>query len=346
MTRTKIATASQCSRVQHLLYWASIPIVLCAVGLQNVAARNGVGVHSALHLSGTATKPKGSVRSELIRQQAQTGLTLATEEGGIYVVLFDNRSLIHGARLFSCLSSGVVSRDGTEVATRCFLANRLMYMLGIVRSDGSSLREYPEVIPRDICWSYDKSKLAMTVVRRGSPDAELVVMDLGTEVVTEGMEPRAQLTSQCWSPDGKKVVYQAEGSVRIYELGKDKSSVLVLAKGEKPTWSPDGNWIAFLDHDTYYAIRPDGHDRKKLFTHSHVYSGLWWSPDSRIVAYLTLAGLFEGGFSLDADIDQLRVRRLEDNSEDRVLSGVPGDNFQWVANPQLLGQIKSEAPPR
>ena len=103
--------------------------------------------------NGTAglTKPKGSVRSELIRLQAETGLTLASEQQGIYVVLFDKRSLIHGARLFSCLLSGVVSRDGTEVATRCFLANKLTYMLGIVHSDGSSLREYPEVIPRDIC---------------------------------------------------------------------------------------------------------------------------------------------------------------------------------------------------
>jgi WD40 repeat protein len=343
MTRTKIATVRQSRRVQHSLCWACIPIVLCAAGLQNVAARNGVGLCSAFHMSGAAARPKGSVRSELIRRQAETGLTLASEQQGIYVVLFDKPSLIHGARLFSCLSSGVVSRDGTEVAARCFLANRLTYMLGIVRSDGSSLREYPEVIPRDICWSYDKSKLAMTVVRRGSPDAKLVVMDLGTEVITEEIEPRAQLTSQCWSPDDKKIVYQAEGSVRIYELGKDKSSVLVLAKGEKPTWSPDGNWIAFLDPDTYYAIRPDGHDRKKLFTHDHVHSGLWWTPDSRIVAYMTLAGLFEGGFSLDADIDQLRVRRLEDNSEDRVLVGVPGDNFQWVTNPQLLEQVESEA---
>jgi WD40 repeat protein len=335
--------SSRFSRVRQLGCWSSLLIILGALGLQTEGARTGGSLYSVLFGSDAVavSKSRGSLRAELVREQRDTGLTLASEQQGIYVVLFDKRSLIHGARLFSCLSSGVVSRDGTEVATRCFLANSLTYMLGIVRSDGSSLREYPEVIPRDICWSYDKSKLAMTVVRRGSPDAELVVMDLGTESVTEEMEPRAQLTSQCWSPDDKKIVYRAEGSVRSYELGKDKSSVLVLARGEKPTWSPDGNWIAFLDHGTYYAIRPDGRDRKELFTHGHVYSGLWWSPDSRIVAYITSAGLFEGGFSLDADIDQLRVRRLEDNSEDRILVGVPGDNFQWVTSPELLKQLET-----
>ena len=340
-----LARSSRFGRVRQLGCWSSLLIILGAVGLQTETARTGGSLYSVLFGSDAVavSTSRESVRAELVREQKEKGLTLASEKQGIYVVLFDKRSLIHGGRLFSYLSSGVVSRDGTEVAARCFRANRFMFMLGIVRSDGSSLREYPEVIPREICWSYDKAKLAMTVVRRGSPDAELVVMDLGTEVVTEEMEPRAQLTSQCWSPDDKKIVYQAEGSVRIYELGKDKSSVLVLAKGEKPTWSPDGNWIAFLDHDTYYTIRPDAHDRKKLFTHDHVYSGLWWSPDSRIVAYITLAGLFEGGFTLDADIEQLRVRRLEDNSEDRVLVGLPGDDFQWVMNPQLLKQVESGA---
>jgi WD40 repeat protein len=284
---------------------------------------------------------KESVRAELIRLQKQTGLTLATEDGGIYVALFDKRTLIQGRKYFGLSSSGVISGDGSEVAVRYF--RRHNFMLGIIRSNGENLREYAEVHPQNACWSNDKSKLAVTV-HNGSPDTPLNIMDLQANVTTE-IDPRASLTSQCWSPDDQKIVYQADDSIRVYEIGQDKSSVRVLAKGEYPTWSPDGNWIAFLDHNTYRAIRPDGRDMKKLFHHSNVYSGLWWSPDSRTVAYVTLASLFEGGFALDADIYQLRVRRLEDNSEDHVLINRPGFDFQWVTNPQLLEQVKSDARP-
>ena len=160
-------------------------------------------------------------------------------------------------------------------------------------------------------------------------------------LATEEIDSRATLTSQCWSPDDKKIVYTSGDSVRVYEVGKDKSSAAVLAIGEYPTWSPDGNWIAFLDHDTYYAIRPNGHDRKKLFHHSDVYSPLWWSPDSRIVAYVTLAR-----FALD-DVYQLRVRRLEDRSDDSVAGGqISSTDFQWVTNPKLLQQVESAATTR
>jgi Tol biopolymer transport system component len=222
------------------------------------------------------------------------------------------------------------SRDGTEVAAKYRTRDNMRLRLGIVRSDGSDLREYQDVRPQDICWSYDKPKLAMTVYK-SPPDTELEVMDLGTKAVTGEINPRAKLTSQCWSPDDKRIVYQASGSVQVYELGQDKSSVRVLGNGEHPTWSPDGNWIAFLDHDTYYAIRPNGQDRKKLFHRGDVYTGLWWSPDSRIVGYVALARL-----ALD-DVYQLRVRMLEDNSDDWVAEGqIAGDNFQWVVNKQLV----------
>ncbi len=56
-----------------------------------------------------------------------------------------------------------------------------------------------------------------------------------------------------------------------------------------PTWSPDGQWIAFLSGRTnsreLFTVRPDGNDLKRLALTPGNYYGLTWSPDSRWLAY-------------------------------------------------------------
>jgi WD40-like Beta Propeller Repeat len=317
-TRTKIATASQSSRVQHLLCWASIPIVLCAASLQDVAARNGVGHYSPLHVSEAATRPKGSVRSELIRQQAQTGLTFAWIHEGVKVVSFKERA--------------VVPVQG---------------FLDAFRPDAFSFQEYPQVMTIDMCWSHDQSKLAATMADN-PPNASLEVLDLKSKL-TSAIAPRVgqtfHVTSQCWSPDDKQLVFEIEGSVRVYDLESGKTSVLASGTGPRenlnPTWSPDGKQIAFLESGAYYSISPSGGDRKKLFTKKNACSGLSWSPDSRIVAYVEELGFLQGG-ALDAEVNRVRVRRLEDGSDDWIANGTDCIlNYRWIVDQSFMSLRKS-----
>jgi hypothetical protein len=330
----KNAPLSMTSRIRDLVFWLSILTIPWAVG-QKSAASDGVSLFRALHESReelAVSRSDETVRAELARLQKETGLSLASDQDGIEIVSFDKRTLIHGRKFFGLSSWGVISRDGTQIAARYFHEHN--FMLGIIRSDGTNLREYPAVVPQDICWSNDKSKLAVTV-HNGSPNTPLNIMDLQANVTTE-IDPTGQLTTQCWSPDDKNILYEADGSVRIHEIGKDRSSVRILAQGKFPTWSPDGNWIAFLDRNTYYAIHPNGQGRKKLFHEGNTSSPVYWSPDSRIVAYVRFAR-----FAID-DVSELRVRRLEDNSKDWVAEGqIPGGNFQWVTSPELLKQIET-----
>jgi Tol biopolymer transport system component len=173
-------------------------------------------------------------------------------------------------------------------------------------------------------------------VHRGFPEVKLEIFNLGSGVDQTVAPSVKELTSQCWSSDDKKIVYEAGDGVRIYEVGNDKSSTVLAPGGKEPTWSPDGNWIAFREGDTFYEIRPDGRDKRKLFHRRDVYTPLWWSPDSRLVAYVALVP-----FAID-DFYRLRVRRLEDNSDDWVAEGQIAGEYQWLISPRLVKQAGSQ----
>src|SRR4029077_7183399 len=77
-------------------------------------------------------------------------------------------------------------------------------LLGIIRRDGSDLREYPDLDePYDLCWSPDGSALALTAknLKQGKDPARgLEILNLRSGS-TEEVEVKGNTTSQCWSPD-------------------------------------------------------------------------------------------------------------------------------------------------
>ena len=310
-----------------------------------------------------------SVRAELIRLQEQTGLSLVSFGGGggsgnLDVVIFDSRHVAEKELLKESVGEGAISSDGSSIAFelrrktgRTFSTPsenevpEIGSRLGIVHHDGSDLREYPDLgDPYYPCWSFDKSALALSAknLKQGKDAAQsLQILNLGNGT-TEEVEAKGYVTSQCWSPDGKQVVYQADHTLRVYDIQEKKSRT--LTNGQYATWSPDGNWIAFLEDDGYYAIRPSGNERKRLFKKKDALTALWWSPDSRFVAYVSRNRFPEGLWSPLIEQGRLRVRRLEDNAEDWVanfyIEGyVP--SFQWVkgiepnAQSELISRVHS-----
>jgi hypothetical protein len=305
------------------------------------------GRHSSMNK--TLSESEGTteaVRAELARLQKKSGLTLTTFYRGLSIVSFESRAETHRPEGFkSDALWGAVSRDGNKIALQLsHLGEHYVPSLGITAIDGSNLRSYLEIpAPIDICWSYDGSKLAIST-QNSPPDPTLEVLDLNSGSI-QYVDVRSHVTSQCFSPDDTEITYEAEHSVRIYDLGKAKSSIRVLAKGTEPTWSSDGKRIGFLDDGTYYAIGPMGNDRKTLFYRKGASSALWWSPDCSIVAYISRVGISEKAIALDAEEYRLRVWRLDDRSEDWLVDGVSaGANYQWVSGSQFLealGETKS-----
>jgi WD40-like Beta Propeller Repeat len=257
-----------------------------------------------------------SVHAVLTRLQEEKGLTLAW---------VDNQVLVRSQMTHTTVQSPV---QAVSFKTRTLVP--LKDSLQAFRLEGFSFDDIPKLAAVDLCWSHDGRKVAATMLH--PPKASLEVFTPETKVtltIEEETSWKMHFTSQCWSPNDKQVAFESDGNVKTYQISGDTQSVRVLARGTDVTWSPDGTWIAFRDRDTYYAIHPDGKGRKKLF-HNYwggAVSALYWSPDSLIVAYVRELGFLQGG-ALDAEVYQLRVRRLGDGSEDWLCS----DSVDWYAN--------------
>jgi len=313
-----------------------IPVLGTLMGLAIVFGLTSTG--SAV-VSGDVAPEKESVRKELSRLQQQTGLSLVTLESlKTLVVDFRRRGLVE---IGDAYGAGTISHDGTKVAFGYFSGTLPTY-LGISSLDLIDFQPFPNFqTPNDMCWSNDGNMLAMFL------NSFKTAQFFGLEVwllksnTTLRIADNGSLTSQCWSPDDKQIVYEVNGNLNVYDAQKKVSRE--LRTGKFPTWSPDGEWIAFLDHDTYYAIHPDGQGKKLLFRKKYAQSALWWSPDSRMVAYVAVANPFVGGLTLDIENYRLHVRRLSDNSDDWVANSGGGSRYQWFTDPKLLHEAQSKS---
>jgi hypothetical protein len=262
-----------------------------------------------------------SVRSELIRLQHDQGLTLAWIDGNSLGRAYLTHSKINGVQAISFEKRALV---------------HLQDSLEAFRPEGFDAEKYPGQQGIGGCWSHDQTSLAAAVVDHSSGDLRLKILDAQSHkvrAIATAAEQERLVTEACWSPDDRKLVYETGTDVMVFNFEDGRSDA--LAKGTDPTWSPDGMWIAFRVRDTYYAIHPDGSGRKKLFHQRGAVSALYWSPDSRIVAYVRELGFLQGG-AFDAEVNQLRVRRLEDGSEDWLCrESVDLAGYRWITNPNL-----------
>ncbi len=150
----------------------------------------------------------------------------------------------------------------------------------------------------DFAWSPDGMDLAYAT------HGHVQVVDVATGASREIMS-RTGHCSLAWSPDGSRISVAHDGMLELIDPEGDNRSTLVELPGiiVQPTWSPDGERIAFQvvsDERSLYVIDRDGSNLTELLGPAHDRLGFFdpaWSPDGSRIAYIasTQAGSTQAG---------------------------------------------------
>ena len=199
-----------------------------------------------------------------------------------------------------------------ETPTRLLHARLGPTKIGVFIADGNGGQERallrPDSLDYNASFSADGKWIVFTSDRNGSPDIYRVHPDgEGLERLTDhpAFDDQAAL-----SPNGSTLAFVStrDGSFAnlwLLDLAKRQYRPLVKtnAGSFRPSWSPDGKWIAFTsDHGTkrarwdggwewiqslaLYVVRPDGSSLRRL-TEMDGYAGSpkWSSDGRRIIFY-------------------------------------------------------------
>ena len=151
-------------------------------------------------------------------------------------------------------------------------------------------------------WSPDSRSILIHTggSARFNPDARLAVLDLDAEVNKSELPLQpAAFQAPAWSPDGEKFLLaarsdsQGEGLLLTDTNGEVLSVLRSLDDSIAFSWSPDGDWVAYVSEDNRASedvsrelvyLDPDGVEQSHSVEHDLIIA-YFWSSDSQKIAY-------------------------------------------------------------
>jgi hypothetical protein len=87
-----------------------------------------------------------------------------------------------------------------------------------------------------------------------------------------------------WSADALRLVYSKLGNIYIFDT--QTKSARLIAAGSDPSWSPDGQFIAYRSVQHVLMLYTPAEERVRVLTRGVDVRGLLrWSPDSQLVLF-------------------------------------------------------------
>lgn len=277
--------------------------------------------------------PGGGLREELSRESKDRGLALVSAlNDEVTVIRFGGPVLRLRAPDPSPLL--VVGKAGEMVGWK----KRMGDEYSEIEVDGVGGNAVSAAIPplfrfRPMALSEAGKRIAGTGSPEFGGDRQLwwVSFDWKQRVVIGGA---MGLGSVDWSPDGNSLVFARDGRIFVYEA-RDGSR-RELAKGQDPTWSPDGRWIAFRGWDDRAALMTlSGEPARWLLQGRRVRGPVRWSPDGRYVSFVEVLPWYHVVRLRRA---RLSVMRIADGAEMAVEDfgtfAAGEESFEWLTGYQ------------